>query len=53
MRDRFKSVVGVDPLETVTSVAQKNYQRWRSLQDDVFRTLMTVAGRGEGEQDEE
>ncbi len=30
LRDRFKNVVGIDPLETVTSVAQKNYQRWKS-----------------------
>jgi len=39
IRDRFKSVVGVDPLETVTAVAQKNYQRWKALQEEVFSRL--------------
>ena len=39
IRDRFKSVVGVDPLETVTAVAQKNYQRWKTLQEEVFSRL--------------
>jgi polyhydroxyalkanoate synthesis repressor PhaR len=39
LRDRFKNVVGIDPLETVTSVAQRNYQRWKSLQEEVFSRL--------------
>jgi polyhydroxyalkanoate synthesis repressor PhaR len=39
LRDRFKNVVGIDPLETVTNVAQKNYQRWKSLQEEVFARL--------------
>lgn len=39
LRDRFKNVVGIDPLETVTQVAQKNYQRWKSLQEEVFSRL--------------
>ena len=49
IRDRVKSVVGIDPVKTVTQVAQKNFQRWRSVQDDIFRTLMNVAGRGKGD----
>ena len=53
IRDRVKSVVGVDPVDTVTHIAQKNYQRWRSVQDDIFRTLMNVTGRGKGEQDDD
>lgn len=47
IRDRFKSVVGVDPLETVTAVAQKNYQRWKSLQEEVFARLTRPFGREE------
>jgi polyhydroxyalkanoate synthesis repressor PhaR len=39
LRERFKSVVGIDPLETVTAVAQRNYQRWKSLQEEVFNRL--------------
>ena len=39
LRDRFKNVVGIDPVETVTAVAQRNYQRWRALQEEVFGRL--------------
>ena len=49
LRDRLKSVVGVDPLETVTAVAQKNYQRWKSLQEEVFARLTRPFGREEKE----
>jgi polyhydroxyalkanoate synthesis repressor PhaR len=49
LRDRFKSVVGVDPLETVTAVAQKNYQRWKSLQEEVFSRLPRPWGRDDKE----
>jgi polyhydroxyalkanoate synthesis repressor PhaR len=40
MRERVRSVVGVDPIEAVTQIAQKNFQRWRAVQDDIFRTLL-------------
>ena len=46
LRDKVKAVVGVDPVETVAGVAQRNYQRWRSVQDEIFSTLMNAAGRG-------
>ena len=39
LRDRFKNVVGIDPVETVSAVAQRNYQRWRALQEEVFGRL--------------
>ena len=47
LRERFKSVVGVDPVETVTAVAQKNYQRWKALQEEVFNRLPRPWGRDE------
>ncbi len=39
MRDRVRSVVGVDPFEAVTNLAQKNYQRWRQVQEEFLRNL--------------
>jgi polyhydroxyalkanoate synthesis repressor PhaR len=45
LRERFKNVVGIDPLETVTNVAQKNYQRWKSLQEEVFSRITRPFGR--------
>jgi|SRR5688572_9708453 polyhydroxyalkanoate synthesis repressor PhaR len=49
LRDKFKNVVGIDPLETVTNVAQKNYQRFKSLQEEVFARLPRPWGRDEKE----
>jgi len=45
LRERAKSIVGVDPREVAASVAPKNFQRWRSAQDEIFRTLMSAAPR--------
>jgi polyhydroxyalkanoate synthesis repressor PhaR len=49
VRERVKSVVGVDPVDAVAGIAQKNYQRWRSVQDEIYRTLMGAAGRARPE----
>ena len=45
LRDKFKNVVGIDPLETVTAVAQKNYQRGKAVQEEVFSRLPGPWGR--------
>jgi polyhydroxyalkanoate synthesis repressor PhaR len=49
LRDKFKNVVGIDPLETVTAVAQKNYQRWKAVQEEVFSRLPGPWGKDKGE----
>jgi polyhydroxyalkanoate synthesis repressor PhaR len=41
IRDRIKGVVGIDPLGAVTSLTMRNYARWKSVQEDIFRTLST------------
>ncbi len=51
IRDRVKSMVGVDPIETVAGIAQKNYQRWKSVQDEIFRTLMGAGAKSHEEND--
>jgi hypothetical protein len=33
----------------VNHLAQRNYQRWRSVQDEIYRTLMNAAARGRSE----
>jgi polyhydroxyalkanoate synthesis repressor PhaR len=47
-RDRIKGAGEVDPAIPVGNLVQKNYQRWRSVQDEIYRTLIN-AGRGRGE----
>lgn len=39
LRERVKSVVGLDPVGMMTDIAQKNYARWKSVQDEIFRTI--------------
>jgi polyhydroxyalkanoate synthesis repressor PhaR len=35
--------------EAVSTLAQKNFQRWRSVQDEIYRTLVNAAARGRTE----
>ena len=44
VREQVKRVVGVDPVETIADVAQKNFNRWKSLQEDV-RSVLSPASR--------
>ncbi|NNF51404.1 MAG: polyhydroxyalkanoate synthesis repressor PhaR [Gammaproteobacteria bacterium] len=39
VREKVRDVVGVDPVGMVSEMAQKNYARWKSVQDDIFKTL--------------
>ena len=51
IKERIKSATGIDSLESAASMAERNYQRWRSVQDDIFRTLLNATvGRGRAEQ---
>jgi hypothetical protein len=34
-----KEVVGLDPVGMVAGIAQKNYQRWKALQEEIFRNF--------------
>ncbi len=45
VRDRVKDVVGVDPVGMVSEMAQKNYARWKSVQEDIFKTLTRQRSR--------
>ncbi len=47
-KDRTK-IASYDAIDGATSLAQKNYQRWRSVQDEIFRTLMGAGNRGRSE----
>ena len=37
LRGQVKRVVGIDPVVAVTNMAQKNFTRWKTVQDEVFR----------------
>lgn len=42
LRDRVKEVVGLDPVGMVAGIAQKNYQRWKALQEEIFRNFASA-----------
>ncbi len=42
LRGQVKRVVGVDPIVAVADAAQKNFNRWKSLQDEVFRRFSGI-----------
>jgi polyhydroxyalkanoate synthesis repressor PhaR len=48
-RERTKSSADTDSLQAVTNLAQKNYQRWRSVQEEIYRTLVNAANGGRRE----
>ena len=37
LRGQVRRVVGIDPFIAVADMAQKNFTRWKTLQDEVFR----------------
>jgi polyhydroxyalkanoate synthesis repressor PhaR len=42
LRSQIKRVVGLDPFTAVADVAQKNFARWKSLQEEVLRRFASV-----------
>jgi polyhydroxyalkanoate synthesis repressor PhaR len=40
LRDRVRSMVGIDPMSTMSNLAQENFQRWRQMQDAFFKSMM-------------
>ncbi|MEZ5499461.1 MAG: polyhydroxyalkanoate synthesis repressor PhaR [Steroidobacteraceae bacterium] len=49
LRDRVKSIIGVDPVESVAGIAQKNLQRWRAMQDDILRNIASGGRRADND----
>lgn len=46
LRSQVRRVTGFDPFAAVADVAQKNFARWKSLQEEVLKRFSSV-GRGE------
>lgn len=51
LRGQVKRVVGVDPIGAVADVAQKNFNRWKNLQDEVFSRFSNSGRDSESPQD--
>ena len=51
LRDRVRSMVGMDPMSTMSNLAQENFQRWRQMQEAFFKS-MTGGGMARAPEDE-
>lgn len=47
LRGQVKRVVGIDPIEAVTDMAQKNFNRWKTLQEEVVRRFKGTGNEAE------
>jgi polyhydroxyalkanoate synthesis repressor PhaR len=45
IRDRVRSMVGMDPMSAMSNLAQENFQRWRQMQEAFFKSM---SGGGPG-----
>lgn len=43
LRGQVKRVVGTDPFVAVADAAHKNFHRWKTLQDEVFRRFSGIS----------
>jgi polyhydroxyalkanoate synthesis repressor PhaR len=50
LRDRMRSMVGMEPFGTVSGLAERNLAQWKALQDQMLETMM--GGKRPGEQEE-
>jgi polyhydroxyalkanoate synthesis repressor PhaR len=52
IRDRMRSVVGLDPMSAMTSMAQDNYARFRQMQDAFFQSMLSAGQPRQGRDEE-
>ncbi len=39
MRENMRSVMGSDAYDTVSTLTQRNFERWRAIQDEIFKVM--------------
>ncbi len=41
-RDQMRGIMGADAFDSISALTQQNFERWRSMQDDIFRAMSPV-----------
>jgi polyhydroxyalkanoate synthesis repressor PhaR len=41
VREHMRGVMGADAFESIASLTQQNLERWRTMQEDIFRAMST------------
>ena len=52
IREHLRSSMGSDAYDAISSLTQKNIERWRSVQDDIFKAMSGGAKREDGAENE-
>ncbi len=50
MRDHMRGVFGNDAYDNIASLTQQNLERWRSVQDDIFKVMSGAASAARKDQ---
>jgi polyhydroxyalkanoate synthesis repressor PhaR len=45
IRDRMRSMVGLDPMSTMSNLAQENFRQWTQLQENFLKSMTGGIGR--------
>jgi polyhydroxyalkanoate synthesis repressor PhaR len=48
IREHLRTSMGSDAYDAISSLTQKNIERWRSVQDDIFKAMCGAAKREDG-----
>jgi polyhydroxyalkanoate synthesis repressor PhaR len=46
MREHMRGIMGSDAYDSIASLTQQNLERWRSVQDDIFKVMCGAAHSG-------
>jgi len=54
VREHMRGAIGADAFESITALTQQNLERWRSMQEDIFRAMSShsPAARGKDRDDD-
>jgi polyhydroxyalkanoate synthesis repressor PhaR len=52
IRDHLRNSMASDAYDAISSLTQKNIERWRSVQDDIFKAMSGAAKREDGAENE-
>ncbi len=50
-REHIRESVGTDPVELISDITERNYARWKAVQDKVFRILSDVPAKPRDDND--
>jgi polyhydroxyalkanoate synthesis repressor PhaR len=50
MREHMRGIMGNDAYDSIATLTQQNLERWRSVQDDIYKVMCGAASAGRGKE---